>query len=116
MSPYEQIRQLYRDQPEANPFEWYVEQHLLRGYVFSAPDYFVMGLPVCRADMLDGYSYLSLPRGKPDTWFLSALAGNMAKVWEHEPYPLAHVGYERDGPEGKRLMIFKRERIRERTA
>ena len=43
MSPYEKIAQKYFDNPQEAPFGDYVEWFLRNGYVFSTPEYFVMG-------------------------------------------------------------------------
>jgi hypothetical protein len=43
MSPYKKIAQKYFDNPQEAPFGDYVEWFLRNGYVFSTPEYFVMG-------------------------------------------------------------------------
>lgn len=116
MSPFEQIQKLYADSPEEKPFGYYFGIHLERGYIYSSPRFFWMGMPVVRAELEAGKHPLTLPEGEPDTWYLSALAGDMAEAWKVEPFPLPYIAYDR-GPLGKkRLRFHERVRLRVKTA
>jgi hypothetical protein len=110
MSPYETIKALYDLRPEPQPFEAYVRGHLERGFVFSTPDFFIMGLPTTKEWLRSkGHSDTSL---KADTWFIFAMAGDTSKAWSILPYELPFLAWERDRPHGKELHIYPIQRIR----
>lgn len=115
MSPWEQIQQLYLAAPEEQPFGYYFSIHLERGYVYSTPEFFWMGMPHVKAELEAGKHPMTIPSGKPDCWYISVLAGDMIKAWGVEPYPLTWLGFDR-GPVGrKKLKFYERSRLRVRT-
>lgn len=116
LSPYQQVTQMYDEHPEEMPFAHYLEVHLRRGYVYSNPEFFWMAVPVVKAELLDGQHPLEIPMGKPDCWYISALAGDMVKAWNCEPYPLEWIGFERGDADGKRLRFYERVRLRAHTS
>lgn len=115
LSPYQQVLKMYEESPEEMPFAHYFEVHLRRGYVFSNPEFFWMGVPVVKAEIEAGQHPLEIPRGTVDCWYLAALAGDMAAAWNCEPYELKWIAFDR-GPMGrKRLKIVERSRLRSKT-
>jgi hypothetical protein len=54
-----------------------LERNYQGGFVFSTPDFFIMGREV------DG------------GWFIEAMAGDMDKAWSILPYELSRIGFER---------------------
>jgi hypothetical protein len=115
VSPYLEIQELYLKSPEERPFGYYLSIHLERGYVYSSPDFFWMGVPVVKSELEAGRYPLTLPSGKPDCWYISALAGDMVKAWSVEPFPLPWIGFDR-GPMGrKKLKFYERQRLRTHT-
>lgn len=79
-----------------------LELHYKHGYVFSTPDFFVMGRPVnsewtpdliCDPAALWDESYR--PTLEPDAWWLHGAAGKMEHIWGCLPYPLRWIGFER---------------------
>lgn len=115
LSPYEQIQKLYFESPEEQPFGYYFGIHLERGYVYSTPEFFWMGMPVVRSELEEGKHPMTIPTGEPDCWYLSALSGDMVKAWAVEPYPLKWIGFDR-GPMGrKKLKFYERQRLRTHT-
>lgn len=111
MSPYETIAQKYTDEPEDCPFDHYLRFHLKSGFVHSTPDFFVMAIPVCREELKQG---LRIPCDYgPDCWYISAMAGNMAKAWELIPYELPFIAFDRGASDKKELHILPFGRIKQ---
>lgn len=97
MTPYEQAARVYQTEPCARTFTEDVEAHLMNGFVFSTPAYFLMFRPVVRsapeALILDPTHRFS--RILCDTWMVWLFAGDMAAAWERQPFPLPWVAYQR---------------------
>lgn len=95
MSPAQVLRELYAR--KGLSFDQYVAIHIDRGFVFSTPDFFVMGRPVCRQwrkeDVFDADQ--SAPRAVADGWFIHAMAGDTGKAWSILPWPLGWIGFQR---------------------
>ena len=49
MTPLELALRVYQTEPCAHTFAEDLDAHLTNGYVFSTPDYFIMGRPVVRS-------------------------------------------------------------------
>jgi hypothetical protein len=109
MSPYERIKQLYDDKPEQDSFDHYVAMHMRTGFVFSTPEFFIMGTPRIKDSLQGDCHDASQP---PDTWFIFAMAGDTSKAWSILPYELPYIAWERDRPHGKELHIYPTARIR----
>lgn len=78
-------------------FGLYVTMHLNDGFVFSTPEFFVMGRPVRRdADpQLIRNPAFTWKRDSADAWWIHGMAGDMSKVIAFMPWPLKWVGFER---------------------
>lgn len=76
-----------------------VDAHLVNGYVFSAPDYFVCARPVPSTASEDLILNVSHPFALEDcdAWFVAMLAGDLRKVWTYFPFSLEYCGYQRSG-------------------
>lgn len=109
MNPYYEIERKYREHPQRFPFEFYVDWHLRHGFLFSTPDYFIMGRAVDRArfnpELLDIHA-------KPNAWYIHAMAGSLSKAWDILPYPLGWLGWERVRDGQRELGWYKTEDIR----
>lgn len=103
MNHFQTLRKLYEQRDREHSFDWYVWEHHNHpeGFVFSTPDYFVMGSRLASK----GY-------GPIDTWFVYAMAGDLSKVWSILPYDLPLVAWERQTPYGKKLHFYRANRIR----
>lgn len=97
INPYDRMAAKYAEKPQEMPFSAYVEQHLLAGFVFSTPDFFVMGRPV----KSDGYTE---EIGNPwhvykaeecDCWYVHAMSGDLNKVFDILPWPMEWLAFER---------------------
>lgn len=107
MSPYEAMAAKYRAHPQEREFVWYVAWHLEHGFVFSTPEYFVMGRPVNReaeaAEICE--PTWQFAREECNCWYVHAMAGDLRRVWEILPWPLGWVAFERIH-DGKRNLRF----------
>lgn len=110
MSPYEQIEAKYAAHPQEQPFGFYVQWHLRFGFVFSTPEFFIMGRGVNRSAVESWGVYLektpALESYHPhDAWYIHAMAGDMTRAWDILPYPLPWLAWERI-LDGKRDLRF----------
>lgn len=90
MSPYEKIEAAYAKRPRVEPFLYYVRLYAARGFVFSRPDFFVMGRPVPRSAwasrILDDND--NFEGEICDCWYLMAASGKTERMWQVVPFPL----------------------------
>jgi len=121
MSPaitaYERIKEEYRVRPEEMPFEWYVEKHLESGFVFSRPDVFLACRPVVSDSpelMVTSCDY-RFPWEICDCWYVSMLAGNLARAWEFMPWFLPLMCFQRANDPTKSLRFYKTESLQRLT-
>lgn len=114
MSPYERVEALYIASPEARPFAWYVDYHHRHGFVFSRPDYFIMGRPVIKEADPSLICELThrFPSGQCNCWFIFAMAGNMMRAWDIMPWPMPWFAWEREQGGRRDLRFYPTERIR----
>ncbi len=106
MNPYERIREVYAKNPQQRTFEFYLVWHIHHGFVFSTPDYFVMGRPVDTVDFDPNAAELRVYRDQDaNAFYIHAMAGKMPRLWDIMPYPLPKIGWERIR-EGKRELNF----------
>ena len=94
-SPTDQLFELYKR--KGLDFGTYVSLHLRHGFVFSTPDFFAMGRPVCRQWTKDDVfnPTMAAPRAIADAWFCHAYAGDISKFWGILPWPLGWIGFQR---------------------
>lgn len=115
-NPALEVYRLY-DEHSPRTFREDVEAHLLHGYVFSTPQLFLMGRPVCSwAEPQEiNNVWIEFPKERADTWYIYALAcavptgavGLVKKTIAHMPYPLPYVAWERK--RDRRLRFFRTE-------
>lgn len=98
-SPAERARAVYDQEACARSFVQDVELHMLHGYVFASPDYFIMGRGVNSdaSDVLVVNPAFIFPRESQDCWMVYLAAGKNAyrQFFKHMPYPLPLVCWER---------------------
>ncbi len=114
MSPYEQMAAKYAAHPQARPFEWYVAHHARHGFVYSTPQFFVMGRPVRRdanAEHITEPTFL-FQHDVCNCWFVHAMAGDLSRVWDILPWPLGWVAWERILDGTLDLRFYPTERVR----
>lgn len=97
MTPYQRAAAVYASEPCARTFAQDLEWHLVNGFVFSTPDFFVMGRPVVsEADHALIVGQHRFPAVICDCWHVYLHAGNMAKAWSMLPWELPLVSFERN--------------------
>lgn len=105
---------LYLTHPEAQPFQWYVDWHHRHGFVFSRPDYFIMGRHVARSapeELICEPTHL-FPAADCDCWYIFAMSGDMMKAWDIMPWPLAWFAWEREQGNRRDLRFYPLDRVR----
>ncbi len=117
VSPYERLAAEYAANPREQPFSFYVVWHMIHGFVFSAPDFFIMGRAINKAyaerNGLELVPHEEAPMA--DTWYLHAFSGDMAKAWSILPYPLPYIAWERMRAKRLDLTVVAFDRIRQMT-
>jgi hypothetical protein len=106
MTPAEIIAAKYAARGEC--FRDVLAAHLVNGYVFSGPDYFVMGRAVGGNDSdlwLDFNHVFHVEQC--DAWFISAMAGNVGAALRLIPYPLPYLVYQRRGKWRRRKVMTR---------
>ncbi len=112
MNPYDRILAAYPN--EQGEFKECVEYHERHGFVFATPDYFVMGRPVvmmARADQICDYT-CEFPAQGCDCWYIHAMAGHLAQVWDVLPWELPWIAWQRVRDPEKVLRIYPLARMR----
>jgi len=115
LSPFEQMRRMYRQHPQERPFDLYLDWHLRHGFVFSTPDFFVMGRPAPKAllEQILALGPSTFDRDECDCWYVHAMAGDIEKVWSILPWHLPWIAFERLRAGKRELTIVRTDRIRE---
>ena len=96
-SPLLKAAQVYRTEPCVRTFKEDLEIHLLTGFVYSTPDYFIMGRPVDRYGdpaLIVDPTY-PFPRDQWNCWHIYLMAGDVTKCWEREPIVFPWVSWEK---------------------
>jgi len=96
-TPYERALAAFQAEYSPLTFDEVLTWHLLNGFVFSRPDFFVLGRPVVSSAP---YALLAdpshhFPSTECDAWLVYLAAGNTARMWEILPWPLPLIGFER---------------------
>lgn len=116
MSPYLQLDLQYTKHPQKESFGWYISWHLEHGFVFSTPEYFIMGRPMHYFEKgklrQDIENLTTHPLEKANLWYIHAMAGDMNKAWDILPYPLGYIAWERLREGQRDLQITSTETLR----
>ena len=112
MSPIDAIREEYRLHPREESFDFYLDWHIENGFVFSTPDFFIMGRGASREAIRRNSDAWTCRREFQDCWYVFAMAGDISKCWDILPYPLGYVAFERLREGKLELTIVPTERIR----
>lgn len=117
MSPYARMAQKYADNPQERPFSYYVVWHMMHGFCFSTPEFFIMGrLATKRFIEENPIQFLwNAKPNDPDTWYVHAASGDLSKAWSILPYPLPWLAFERLRNGKLELQILPLSRIRRLT-
>jgi len=111
MSPYETIAQKYIDLPQGVSFGDYVDWFFRYGFVYSTPEYFVMGKNCRRLappnEIVD-CEHVFDPQDS-DCWYVFAMAGNVSKAFSSMPFPLPYIAFERIIDNKRELRLYKTE-------
>lgn len=104
------------EHPQEMPFSWYVEWHFKNGFVFSTPEFFIMGRAMERGLIEKrGMALAFSMRPHADTWYVHAMAGDMSKAWSILPWHLPWIAFERVRNGKRELTFVELERLRRLT-
>ncbi len=95
MTPFDQARAVYRKERCRRTFEEDLHAHLVGGFVFSTPDFFVMGRPVVSVAPPIAITDPRVSFARSDCWHVFLLAGDIRKAWGIVPYDLPMMSFER---------------------
>ena len=97
MTPVELAASVYAHEPCARTFREDLEAHLLNGWVFSTPEFFVMGRLVHKdAHPLEIVNpWHMFPADQCNAWLVYLAAGDLSKMWPVMPAVKKWVGWER---------------------
>lgn len=75
-----------------------LERNYAGGFVFSTPEYFIMGRPHPE---------------RADTWFVEGMAGDCGRAWDILPWPMGWIAFHRFDSD---LHLYRMEDIRRLSA
>ena len=121
-TPMNKVRMLYTAQ-SPRTFEEDVTAHMAYGYLFAAPEYFLMGRPVCSKATQEEINnvWLNFPPPTWDAWYVYAFAlrddqglrGLVKKLLRHIPFYLPLIAWERSG---QSLHFFSTDKLIQKYA
>lgn len=113
-TPFQALKATYKRFPEPYPLIGYVEWHLNlpKGFVFSTPEFFVQGFAVNKDKLGAGLHPTDCYDPDGNCWYVSDMAGDMAKAWSILPKDLPFIAWHRDRDGGKDLHIVPLGRMR----
>ena len=91
MRPFDECVRVFAE--HGADFSAAVARNLNDGFLFSTPDFFIMGRE------LDG------------GWFIEGMAGDTSKAWSILPYELPYVTFERFDNDLRRVAIGRLKRL-----
>jgi hypothetical protein len=97
MTPYEEAKAVWAKERCVRTFEEDLHWHLLNGYVFSRPDFFIMGRHVnskAGPELIVNPSWLFDP-AECDCWMIYLMAGDCGAAFGILPFNLPLVCFER---------------------
>lgn len=108
MKPLLEAISVYGKEACSRTFNEDISWFLEHGFVFSRPDFFVMGKPIIRgADSSQVTGLYKFPSSDCDCWHIYLMAGNIAPMFSIMPWPLPWVSFER----GNELRYYQTESI-----
>lgn len=96
MTPVERAAQVYEQENCLYTFKEDLEFYLLNGFVFSRPDFFVMGRPVVSVatpELICGHN--RFPSRGCDCWHIHLASGNLPRMWAMLPWDMSMISFER---------------------
>ena len=95
MNPAIEAARVYARETCANTFEHDLFCHLALGYVFSTPDYFIMGRPVNHTAPEHMILDLRCVHDQPDAWLVWLACGKIACFNDIAPFSLPYIGFQK---------------------
>jgi hypothetical protein len=107
----------YADHPQEMVFGYYIDWHFKHGFVFSTPDFFIMGRAAPKGVIeADGVKLTWFPEWwNCDTWYIHAMSGDMSKAWSILPWELPWIAFERVRCGKRELTFIETGRLRRLT-
>ena len=112
-SPYEMLALDWLKRPRGMTLAWYEDAHKCNGFLFSTPDFYVMGRPVIRCAPLEQILDVT-HRFDPelcDTWYVFQMAGDVRRAWSILPWELPFICWQRDNDPSDELRFYETARM-----
>lgn len=112
-SPHDLVLADWQARPRDQSLRFYEELHMSMGFLFSTPDFFVMGRPVRKYAPIEHILDVQcrFERATCDTWFIFQMAGDMTKAWSIMPWELPWMCWVRDNDPTGELRFYETRRL-----
>jgi hypothetical protein len=111
--PIYQAAMVYQREPCARTFQEDLDIHLMTGYVYSTPEYFVMGRAVSskapESQIVD--PRVPFPDDECDCWMVYLAAGDLTQLFKHDLVGYPYVCWEKRN----KLKIYSLAAVKERV-
>lgn len=115
--PYVRIREAYRCAEHEKSWRSWLNWHHLHGFVFSTPDFFIMGRAVLRDSMPEQIVGKHVFKSEEcDCWHIFAMSGDMGKAWSILPWELPWLAWERVQGGKRDLRFYRTDDVRRLTS
>lgn len=97
MTPWEQAIAVYQSELCFRSFDEDLRLHMRHGFVFSTPEFFIMGRPVvslAHNDLITDSAH-QFPVQDCDCWHVALFAGDIDKAWPVLPWELPLMSFQR---------------------
>jgi hypothetical protein len=111
-TPFHLAQQVYQRELCKRDFFTDLHAHLVHGYVFCGPTFFLMGRAVDKDAPYEEITNPVVQFSKPNAWLIYLAAGDgIRQFFKFEPYQLPYFGWERSNvlrfyPRAKVLKWF----------
>lgn len=98
LAPYERLALDWLKRPRDMTLGWYEDAHKCNGFLFSTPDFYVMGRPVMKYSPVERILDVThrFDTEMCDSWYVFQMAGDVRKAWSILPWELPWICWQRD--------------------
>ena len=113
MTPYAQTVADWQARPRPYSLRHYEDVHKRQGFLFSTPEFYVMGRPVRKYAPMEQILDVEhvFATGTCDCWYVFLMAGDTRKAWSILPYELPWMCWQRDNDPLDELRFYETRRL-----